>query len=82
MNEDGKDSIGTCPTPGEVLISLDYYTTLCEKAEKLDALERAGVDNWQNYDEAMRILHDREENEAAVAEMLAEGLRHSEGDVW
>jgi hypothetical protein len=28
---------------------------------KLEALEEAGVDNWEGYDEAMRSLHEEEE---------------------
>jgi len=65
-----------------VTISHQLYVELCEKAQKLDALEAAGVNNWEGYGTAMRSIVDREENEAAVAEMLAEASRHAEGDTW
>lgn len=32
-----------------------------ERLKKLTALERAGVDNWEGYDKAMRELHEEEE---------------------
>lgn len=35
-----------------------------KRAQKLDALEAAGVDNWEGYSEAMKILYkDNEEDE-------------------
>lgn len=35
-------------------ISIEDYNTLMDKQLKLIALEGAGVDNWDGYDEAMK----------------------------
>ena len=44
-------------------IPLKEYESLQKDAEKLQALEQAGVDNWSGYDYAMEILRDwRKEN--------------------
>lgn len=39
-----------------VTISKKAYEELLEDSRKLMALEGAGVDNWQGYDEAMEIM--------------------------
>jgi colicin import membrane protein len=39
-----------------VTISVDEYKYLLHRSEKLDALEAAGVDNWNGYSEAMEML--------------------------
>lgn len=39
-----------------VVISPDRHKQLIEDQAKLDALEQAGVDNWEWYGEAMRTL--------------------------
>ena len=36
-----------------VTISYGEYQRLQERSRKLDALENAGVDNWEWYDDAM-----------------------------
>ena len=41
-----------------VTITRKEYEWLHERNRKLEALEAAGVDNWQGYDEAMAMLHD------------------------
>lgn len=41
---------------------LEANEKLMEREQLLDALEAAGVDNWEGYDEAMEILE--EQNEA------------------
>ncbi len=47
-----------------ITIPLEQFDSLCRDEEKLAALEMAGVDNWEGYDEAMRILREmRKENE-------------------
>jgi hypothetical protein len=37
------------------------YNKLTDARDKLQALEAAGVDNWDGYDYAMEILNDEEE---------------------
>lgn len=39
------------------------YRKLVEARDKLQALEAAGVDNWEGYDYAMEILNDEEETD-------------------
>ena len=46
MDEDGED----------ITISAKEYEDLLEERKKLYALEGAGVDNWEGYDEAMRFV--------------------------
>lgn len=41
----------------KTIISEYEYESLQEDSEKLNALEIAGVDNWEGYDYAMDILH-------------------------
>jgi hypothetical protein len=36
---------------------MSEYNRLKIDAEKLHALERAGVDNWEGYDQAMRKFY-------------------------
>jgi hypothetical protein len=43
-----------------VSVSLEEWSGLQAAANKLAALEAAGVDNWEGYDEAMRTLHEEE----------------------
>lgn len=40
------------PTQKSVTIPLNEYLQLIDDREKLYALEGAGVDNWEGYDEA------------------------------
>ena len=42
-------------------ISQERYENLCQKENKLIALEAAGVDNWEGYDFAMDLLEDMKE---------------------
>jgi len=42
---------------GTVTITLEDYAELQAASDKLDALEAAGVDNWEGYDFAMDILN-------------------------
>jgi hypothetical protein len=46
-----------------VTIPTDRYEELLERELKLIALESAGVDNWQGYDDAMTILQEMKENQ-------------------
>jgi hypothetical protein len=39
-----------------ITITKEEYDTLKEDALFLRALERAGVDNWEGYDDALDIL--------------------------
>ena len=39
-----------------VTITKEEYESLLEDSEWRNALERAGVDNWDGYDYAMEIL--------------------------
>lgn len=43
-----------------VTISKKEYESLLEDSEKLSALEAAGVDNWQGYDDAMEMMKEME----------------------
>jgi hypothetical protein len=43
-----------------VEVPKEQYDELIEAQEKLSALEAAGVDNWEGYDDAMRMLHEGE----------------------
>ena len=42
----------------KVSISLEEYSKLLDRDQKLCALEAAGVDNWEGYEEAMNILEE------------------------
>jgi hypothetical protein len=46
-----------------VSISNDRLQELLKAEAKLIALEAAGVDNWEGYDEAMEILEEMENEE-------------------
>lgn len=46
-----------------ITITVQEYKRLLEKADKLDALEGAGVDNWEGYDYAMDMLREGEDAE-------------------
>lgn len=48
--------LGPAPLEGW-LLSVEEYTRLLERDEFLSALEAAGVDNWEGYDAAIRILN-------------------------
>lgn len=41
-----------------VTISQEEYEELLERSMWLDALEAAGVDNWEGYDEAREIYQE------------------------
>jgi putative endonuclease len=45
-----------------VYISKVELTRLQEVDAKMDALEAAGVDNWEGYEYAMEILHEKEDS--------------------
>lgn len=42
----------------KITISQELYNELIETQKTLDALKWAGVDNWEGYDEAMRLKED------------------------
>ena len=42
----------------DVVISKELYEALLNRDQKLCALEAAGVDNWDGYDEALSILEE------------------------
>jgi hypothetical protein len=44
-----------------ITITIEEWHDLRESSEKLKALVAAGVDNWEGYDEAMRILYEEKE---------------------
>lgn len=46
-----------------VTISLSEYNELIEDQELLQALQAAGVDNWDGYDLALEFLREDKENE-------------------
>jgi hypothetical protein len=46
-----------------VSIPLEEHLELLEKARKLEALEVAGVDNWEGYDFAMEEFYKGFEDE-------------------
>jgi hypothetical protein len=56
------DRLGLDPKKGAtimeemVTITKKEYEGLVEDSRKLAALEAAGVDNWQGYDDAMEIM--------------------------
>lgn len=41
-----------------VTISLKRYEQLFESEKILDALYEVGVDNWEGYEEAMKLIDD------------------------
>lgn len=43
-----------------ITITKKEYESLLEDSKKLQALEGAGVDNWQGYDYAMELLREME----------------------
>ena len=43
-----------------ITISLSEYDELHEASDKLNALEQAGVDNWEGYGVAMDLLEEWE----------------------
>lgn len=45
----------------EVTIPGDRFRELTDAEAKLNALEAAGVDNWEGYDHAMDILNEKED---------------------
>jgi hypothetical protein len=49
----------------EVTISVTELASLREDANKLRALEAAGVDNWEGYDHAMELMREWEAEEEA-----------------
>lgn len=45
-------------TEESIIVSKKEYKELLRSEQKLNALEAAGVDNWQGYDDAMDILRE------------------------
>lgn len=45
-----------------VSITLERYVELLDKELQLDALECAGVDNWEGFDDAMEIYNEWKED--------------------
>ena len=43
--------------PKPIIISEARFEQLLDSQRKLDALEAAGVDNWEGYGEAMRAYY-------------------------
>jgi hypothetical protein len=56
MNVDNQETI---------TINVSEYDELKRASKKLDALEAAGVDNWQGYSYAMEILEGEDDKEGA-----------------
>lgn len=46
-----------------ITIDKSHYKRLIEASEKLNALEAAGVDNWEGYSIALSMLEDEESYE-------------------
>lgn len=44
-------------TEEKITIPKSRYNEFVARSNRLGALEAAGVDNWEGYDHAMRILH-------------------------
>jgi hypothetical protein len=44
--------------PNMVTITLEEYERLMDVDELLSALDAAGVDNWEGYDDAMEIYRE------------------------
>jgi len=42
----------------DVTMSVEDYEELAEDCKILNALRRAGVDNWEFWDDAMELLED------------------------
>ena len=47
-----------------VSITQEEYFELVESKQKLDALEAAGVDNWEGYGDAMELLGEDDDEES------------------
>ena len=43
---------------GNVTIPLEVYEGLIQESRMLDALQAAGVDNWEGYSEAQELMED------------------------
>lgn len=46
-----------------IQITLSEYESLVQDSKMLGALEECGVDNWEGYGEARRLLREREDAE-------------------
>lgn len=46
-----------------VTIRKTYFEELLQRSHELAALDTAGVDNWEGYGEAMRVLHGEEDED-------------------
>ncbi len=46
------------PTEETVTITKKEYDSLVEDSDFLNALQGAGVDNWEGYSEALKMLDD------------------------
>lgn len=57
-HESGDRFFVTVKEADGVTIPLSVYLGLLESEKKLSALEAAGVDNWEGYEETMRLLED------------------------
>lgn len=60
-----REVFGDEPVAETITITMDEYNELTEKAALLDALQAAGVDNWDGYPEAIDMMRD---NLAACAQ--------------
>ena len=47
---------------GTITILVSRYEELVRRSTELGALEAAGVDNWEGYGHAMRILHGEDDD--------------------
>lgn len=43
---------------GMVMITTEEYARLLEMSEFLDCLEACGVDNWQGYEDAVKMFEE------------------------
>jgi len=71
-----------------ITITEQEYNELIEASQKLNALECAGVDNWEGYSEGMKLLGQWKQEEVdfsdyvAVCESNSEVASDEGGMVW
>jgi PHD/YefM family antitoxin component YafN of YafNO toxin-antitoxin module len=53
--------------PETVTLTKEEYEYLVKAEERLSALEEMGVDNWEGYSEAMKLMRQRAAEAAAEA---------------
>lgn len=49
-----------------VIVDVDRYNELVDNERWTMALEAVGVDNWEGYDEALRLYHQYKQQEESL----------------